>query len=77
MLGALKAMGVQLAIDDFGTGYSSLSYLQRFPIDTLKIDQSFVRDIGTNSDGATIISAVIGMGRNLEAARHCRGSGNA
>jgi diguanylate cyclase (GGDEF)-like protein/PAS domain S-box-containing protein len=65
VLGALKAMGVQLAIDDFGTGYSSLSYLQRFPIATLKIDQSFVRDIGTNSDGATIISAVIGMGRNL------------
>ena len=57
-------MGMQLAIDDFGTGYSSLRYLQRFPIDTLKIDQSFVRDIGTNSDGATISSAVIGMGRN-------------
>ncbi|OYY95757.1 MAG: diguanylate cyclase [Hydrogenophilales bacterium 28-61-23] len=65
VLETLKSMGVRLAIDDFGTGYSSLSYLQRFPIDTLKIDQSFVRDIATNPDGATIVSAVIGMGKNL------------
>jgi len=65
-LEALKHMGIQLAIDDFGTGYSSLSYLRRFPISTLKIDQSFVRDIETDADNATIVGAVIGMGRNLK-----------
>jgi len=66
MLAALKGMGLKLAIDDFGTGYSSLSYLNRFPIDTLKIDQSFLRDIETNADNATIVSAVIGMGQKLK-----------
>ncbi|MBS1208147.1 MAG: response regulator receiver modulated diguanylate cyclase/phosphodiesterase with sensor(s) [Proteobacteria bacterium] len=65
VLDALKAMGVRLAIDDFGTGYSSLSYLNRFPIDTLKIDQSFVRELASDADNPTIVSAVIGMGRNL------------
>ncbi|MFZ2269251.1 MAG: EAL domain-containing protein [Azonexus sp.] len=66
VLESLKAMGLKLAIDDFGTGYSNLSYLNRFPIDTLKIDQSFVRDIATNADSATIVSAVISMGQKLK-----------
>lgn len=66
VLEALKSMGVHLAIDDFGTGYSSLSYLKRFPIDTLKIDQSFVRNLAIDANDATIVSAVIGMGINLQ-----------
>ena len=63
---ALKAIGVRLAIDDFGTGYSSLSYLRQFPIDTLKIDQSFVREITVSSPDDTIVSAVISMGKTLK-----------
>jgi len=66
ILRALKALGVQIAIDDFGTGYSSLSYLRRFPIDTLKIDQSFVQDIVGENAEAPLVSAIIAMGKSLK-----------
>jgi EAL domain-containing protein (putative c-di-GMP-specific phosphodiesterase class I) len=66
VLQALRAKGVQVAVDEFGTGYSSLSYLQKFSIDALKIDQSFVRRITTAPDETTIVTAVIGMARSLK-----------
>ncbi|MBF0262577.1 MAG: EAL domain-containing protein [Magnetococcales bacterium] len=62
---ALKALGLTLAVDDFGTGYSSLNYLKKFPIDTLKIDQSFVRDLGQTREGLAIVLAIISMGQAL------------
>lgn len=64
-LNALKTMGVQLAIDDFGTGYSSLSYLRRFPFDRLKIDQTFVSDLESDADAASLIASIIALGRSL------------
>jgi EAL domain-containing protein (putative c-di-GMP-specific phosphodiesterase class I) len=65
-LGALKAMGVTLAIDDFGTGYSSFTYLRRFPVDAMKLDQSFVQEITDDPADATIVSAMINIGTSLK-----------
>jgi diguanylate cyclase (GGDEF)-like protein len=66
VLQALKDIGVRIAVDDFGTGYSSLSYLRQFPIDALKVDQSFVHEITGDPDGTPIVSAVISMGKGLK-----------
>jgi EAL domain-containing protein (putative c-di-GMP-specific phosphodiesterase class I) len=65
ILKTLRAIGVHVAVDDFGTGYSSLSYLRKFPIDALKIDQSFVRQITTSPRETSIVTAIISMGRSL------------
>lgn len=66
MMLRLKDVGVTIAIDDFGTGYSSLSYLKKFPIDTLKVDRSFVRDIEHDQDDAAIVSSILSMASNLK-----------
>jgi len=66
ILEELRDIGIQIAIDDFGTGYSSLSYLKRFPIDKLKIDQSFVRDLQNGPSDIGIVLAIIGMGHSLK-----------
>lgn len=65
ILRSLKEIGISISVDDFGTGYSSLSHLRRFPIDTLKINQSFVRDLTTDVDDAAITAAIISMAKSL------------
>jgi EAL domain-containing protein (putative c-di-GMP-specific phosphodiesterase class I) len=65
VLHEIKALGVRLAIDDFGTGYSSLAHLKRFPVDTLKVDRSFIREILSNTEDRGIAEAIIAMGKTL------------
>ena len=65
-LGALKGMGLKLAIDDFGTGYSSLAYLRRFPLDKLKVDQSFMRGVPEDQANLEIVATIVGLARNLK-----------
>ena len=64
-LNALKSLGVRIAIDDFGTGYSSLAYLQQFPVDSLKIDRSFISGMGKSPEGDTLIHTLIQLGKAL------------
>lgn len=65
ILEALKARGIRIAVDDFGVGHSSLNYLKRFPVDVLKVDQSFVHDIGEDADTAAIVTGIIALGHKL------------
>ena len=72
-LEALKALGIRLAVDDFGTGYSSLSYLQRFPIDVLKIDRSFVERLGREDDAEALVRSILEIARTLHLATVAEG----
>jgi EAL domain-containing protein (putative c-di-GMP-specific phosphodiesterase class I) len=65
-LDKIRQMGVHISIDDFGTGYSSLSYLKKFPIDTLKVDRSFIRDVIGSSDDAAIVKAIVALAQSLK-----------
>jgi EAL domain-containing protein (putative c-di-GMP-specific phosphodiesterase class I) len=62
---SIRSLGISISIDDFGTGYSSLSYLKKFPIQNLKVDRSFVSDVATNQDDASIVQAIIALGHTL------------
>src|SRR5438132_7987271 len=64
-LNALKALGLRLSVDDFGTGYSSLSYLRQFPVDTVKIDKSFIDNVHTGGDDATFVGAILRLSEAL------------
>jgi diguanylate cyclase len=66
ILKQLSQMGVLVSVDDFGTGYSSMSYLQRFPIDKLKIDRTFINDVTSSNDDASIVSAIVSLGHTLK-----------
>ena len=70
---AIKTLGIKLSLDDFGTGYSSLSYLKRLPIDTLKIDRSFIKDIETDTDDQALVSAIVTMANALSISVVCEG----
>ena len=65
VLRRIKGLGIRIAVDDFGTGYSSLSYLKRFPVDSVKIDRSFVRDLETDPDDRELARAIVAMSRSL------------
>ena len=69
----LKQLGVRLSLDDFGTGYSSLNYLRRFPVDSLKIDRSFICDVATDPSGASVVSSVINIAHSLNMAAIAEG----